>query len=137
MHWVKSCRKAARLVSLRSPRFLSILLLLLSSASAQETTLRTRSNLVLLPTLVKDSQGLIVYGLQAKDFVIEDDGVEQPVRLDETPEGQSISLVLAIQKGRRASYEFPRMQGLRTMLSPLFASGTKHVAVVGVSSPLE
>jgi VWFA-related protein len=88
----------------------------------------------LLPTLVKDSQGVIVYGLQATDFIVEDDGVEQPVRLDETPEGQPISLVLAIQKGRRAAYEFPRIQGLKTMLSPLFASGTTRVAVVEFDS---
>ncbi|PWT84729.1 MAG: hypothetical protein C5B58_04240 [Acidobacteria bacterium] len=113
----------ARWVSLRRSTFLSIFLALLSAAFGQETTLRTRANLVLLPTLVKDSQGSIVYRLQAKDFIVEDDGVEQPARLDETPEGQPISLVLAIQKGRRASYDFPRMEGLRAMLSPLFEMG--------------
>jgi hypothetical protein len=32
--------------------------------------------------------------------------------MDEAPEGQPISLVIAIQRGRRASYEFPRLQGL-------------------------
>jgi VWFA-related protein len=75
-----------------------------------------------------------VYGLQTKDFIVEDDGVEQPVRLDETSEGQPVSLVLAIQKGRRAAYEFPRIEGLRTMLGPLFASGTTRVAVVEFDS---
>jgi len=29
-----------------------------------------------------------VYGLEAKDFVVEDDGVEQAVHLDEAAEGQ-------------------------------------------------
>lgn len=82
--------------------FLLILIALLASALSQETTVRSQANVVLIPALVKDSQGSIVYGLQAKDFIIEDDGVEQPVRLDEAPEGQPISLVLAIQRGRRA-----------------------------------
>jgi len=113
---------------------LLILLLSIAGVAAQQTTLRSRSNLVLLPTLVQDSHGAIVYGLQAKDFIVEDDGVPQPVRLDETPEDEPISLVLAIQKGRRASYEFPRMLGLKTMLSPLFASGTTRVAVVEFDS---
>ena len=130
---MKSCRKIARQASLRTPVVL-LTLALASAAFAQDTTLRSRSNLVLVPTLVKDQQDAIVYGLQSKDFIIEDDGVEQSVRLDETPEGQPISLVLAIQTGRRASYEFPRMQGLKSMLSPLFAPGTTRAAVVEFDS---
>jgi VWFA-related protein len=110
---------------------------LFPAASAQDTTLRTRSNLVLVPTLVKDIQGTIVYGLHADDFVVEDNGVEQPVRLDEAPEGQPVSLVIAIQRGRRASYEFPRMQGLRTMLTPLFDIGNSRIAIVEFDSQVE
>jgi VWFA-related protein len=106
-------------------------------ALSQETTLRSQSNLVLIPALVKDRQGGIVYGLQAKDFIVEDDGLEQPARLDEAPEGQPISLVVAIQRGRRAAYEFPRMQGLKSMLDPLFGLGTARVAVVEFDSQVE
>ena len=92
---------------------------------------------MLVPALVKDPQGGIVYGLQAKDFIVEDDGVEQAARLDEAPEGQPISLVVAIQRGGRAAYEFPRMQGLKSMLDPLFALGTARVAVVEFDSQVE
>jgi len=105
-------------------------------ALSQETTLRTQSNVVLVPALVKDQDG-IVYGLQAKDFIVEDDGVEQSVRLDETPDGQPISLVVAIQRGRRANYEFPRMQGLKSMLDPLFEAGKAKVAIVEFDSQVE
>src|SRR5258708_42790 len=115
MRSMKCCRLTARRANLRAGALCFICLSLLPTASDQETTLRTRSNLVLVPTLIKDSQGAVVYGLQTSDFVVEDNGVEQPSRLDETPEGQPISLVVAIQRGRRASDEFPRMQGLRAM----------------------
>jgi VWFA-related protein len=108
--------------------------LLAASALAQETTIRSQANVVLIPALVKDQQGEVVYGLAAKDFIVEDDGVEQAARLDEAPEGQPISLVVAIQTGRRAYYEFPRMQGLRSMLDPLFAQGTARVALVEFDS---
>jgi len=104
------------------------------SALPQKTTLRSQSNIVLVTALVKDAQGGIVYGLQAKNFVVEDDGVEQPARLDEAPEGQPISLVVAIQKGRRAYAEFPRIQGLSSMLDPLFALRTARIAVVEFDS---
>lgn len=122
----------ARLADL--PRVALFVILVALLAVAQETTLRSRSNLVLIPTLVKDQQDGIVYGLEAKDFVVEDNGVEQTVHLDEAPEGQPVSLVLAIQTGRRANYEFPRMQGLKTMLDPLFAMGTARVAIIEFDS---
>jgi VWFA-related protein len=153
MRWMKCWAKTARrdnrrLIILQSFANFFVLALLAAVAfpqatdkatspeTTQETTLRSQSNLVLVPTLVKDPQGGIVYGLQAKDFIVEDDGVEQAVRLDETPEGQSISLVVAVQCGRRASYEFPRMQGLKSMLDPLFALGTSRVAVVEFDSQI-
>jgi len=135
---MKSWAKTARRDRLRhtGPTFL-VLMLLGGIALPQETTLRSQSNVVLVPVLVKDQQGGIVYGLQAKDFIVEDDGVEQPIRLDEAPEGQPISLVVVLQRGRRASYEFPRMQGLKSMLDPLFSQGTARVAVVEFDSQVE
>ena len=92
---------------------------------------------MLVPALVKDAEGGILYGLQAADFLVEDNGVEQAVRLDEAPEGQPISLVVVVQRGRRAAAEFPRMQGLRTMLDPLFELGTARVAVIEFDSHVE
>lgn len=60
----------------------------------------------------------MVYGLQAKDFIAED-GVEPAVRLEESPESQPIWLAIAMQSGRRASYEFPRIRGLRLIVEPI------------------
>lgn len=90
--------------------------------------------MVLIPTLVKDRQGGLVYGLQVKDFIVEDDGVEQSARLDEAPEGQPISLVIAIQTGRRANYEFPRIARLNSMIEPIVDGGYAEVAVVEFDS---
>ena len=149
MRWMKFWVKSARRDSLRRagtsvsvltfPLVLTLLVLMLLGTIAlpQQTTLRSQSNVVLIPALVKDRDGGIVYGLQATDFLVEDDGVEQVTRLDEAPEGQPISLVVAIQRGRRAAYEFPRMQGLKSMLDPLFALGTARVAVVEFDSQVE
>ncbi|MGA9508719.1 MAG: VWA domain-containing protein [Candidatus Sulfotelmatobacter sp.] len=111
--------------------------LLTGSALCQETTLHTQSNVVVIPALVKSVQGEVVYGLEAKDFVVEDDGVEQAVRLDEAVEGQPVSMVIAIQRGRRADYEFPRMRGLSAMLDPLVAEGHGAVAVVEFDSHVQ
>src|SRR5271167_3127353 len=74
--------------------------------SMQEPTIRARSTVVLAPTLVKDAKGEVIYGLTANDFIVTDDGVEQRLRLDETPAAEPVSLVVVIQKGGRADYEF-------------------------------
>ena len=136
---MKCWKRLARRAKLRrSSLYLLLPALLISYAASQETTLHTQSNLVLIPVLVKNQQGEILYGLQAKDFAVEDDGVEQPVRLDEpAEESQPISLVIAIQCGRRASYEFPRIQRLNSMLEPIVSQGHAKVAVVTFDSQVQ
>jgi VWFA-related protein len=110
------------------------LLFLMPMALAQEQpTFRTQSNVVLVPALVRDKTGEVVYGLQAKDF-IEDDGVPQNVHLDEAAESEPVSLVVAVQCGRRADFELPRMHGLSAMLDPLLQQPGTKVAIVAFDS---
>ena len=57
-------------------RVCPLVLLLMSGAVAQQdSNLRVQSNVVLVPTLVKDAEGHVVYGLTQKDFAVDDDGV--------------------------------------------------------------
>jgi VWFA-related protein len=105
-------------------------LLVIGSLPQQTPVLRSQSNVVLVPTMVKDASGEIVYGLNAGDFILEDDGIEQPVRLDDAAESDPISLVLAVQTGRRAKREFPRMQGLNSLLNPVFDQLGSRVALL-------
>jgi VWFA-related protein len=105
-----------------------------SGAQEQEPLFRARTNVVTVPVLVRDEHGQAVYGLQASNFVVQDDGVAQPVRLDEAADFEPISLVIALQTGRRASREFPRMRGLGSMLDPIFAQPESRVALVEFDS---
>jgi VWFA-related protein len=106
----------------------------------EEPTFRTQANVVLVPALVRDKSGDVVYGLKADDFIIEDDGVPQTARLDESAEADPVSLVVAVQVGRRADYELPRMHGLAAMLAPVFTEPGSKVALLAFDSqvhPLE
>ena len=110
-------------------------LLVFGPAAAQrEPTFSTESNVVLVPTLVMDPKGNAVYGLQAQDFIIEDDGVGQAVQLDDSGEAEPLSVVVAIQTGRRAWREFGRVQGLSPMLAPILDQNRTHVAVLAFDS---
>ena len=105
-------------------------LLVIGSLPQQTPVVRSQSNVVLVPTMVKDASGEIVYGLKAGDFILEDDGIEQPVRLDDAAESEPISLILAVQTGRRAKREFLRMQGLNSLLNPVFDQPGSRVALL-------
>ena len=113
-----------------------LLLLFAVAAGQQAPTFRTQGNLVPVPTLVRDAAGNAVYGLQAQDFIIEDDGVEQAVYLDEPPEAEPISLVIAVQCGRRARREFGRMAGLAAMLDPILSVPQNEAALLLFDSGL-
>lgn len=109
---------------------LLIPVLVLAALCQQVPTLRTQSNVVIVPALVRGADGSVLYGLKAEDFVIEDDGVSQAVHLDDSVETEPISVIVAIQIGRRAQREFPRMRGLHSLLNPIFDQPDARVALV-------
>jgi VWFA-related protein len=91
---------------------------------------------VLVPALVRDAHGNIVYGLQASDFVVRDDGVPQRVHLDDAEEqvAPPVSVLVAIQTGRRAKREFPRIRGLASMLLPTLDQQGSQIGLVEFDS---
>ena len=111
-----------------------VLLLVSGAAAQQDSSLRVQSNVVLVPTLVKDAGDHAVYGLTQEDFVVDDDGVEQTIHLDDSAESEPASVVVAIQTGRRAWREFSRMRGVGPMLIPVFNQPRSRVALVEFDS---
>ncbi len=97
-------------------------------------TLRTRTNLVLVPTLVESKTGEPVFNLTAKDFVVADNRVEQKIHLDPETYDQPISIVVLVQVGRSAVREFYKYQGLPTMVEALAGHNQHRVAVVEFDS---
>jgi VWFA-related protein len=116
---------------------LLLLFFFIGTAPAQDPTFHSQSNVVIVPTLVKDNRGKAFYGLAAKDFIIEDEGVEQAVRLDETIDAEPVSVIVAIQTGGRADYEFQRIHGLSAMLEPILSAGETQVALVEFDSKVQ
>ena len=100
-------------------------------------SLRTQSNVVFVPALVKDHAGKLVFGLHAKDFMIEDDGIEQQVSMDEAEPQEAVSLVIAIQSGRSALYEFQRMKGISSMLDQIVSQPQVQTAIVVFDNNVE
>src|ERR1700733_12909538 len=117
--------------------FLTQLFLAQALLAQDEPTFRAESNVVLVPALVRDASGHAVYGLQAKDFILEDNGVPQTVHLDDETQPEPLSIIVAIQIGRSARHEFPRIRGLNSMLGPILEEPRTQVAIVEFDSGIQ
>ncbi len=104
------------------------------SSHAQQITLRARSNLVLVPTLVESKGGEPVFNLKAQDFVVKDNGVAQKIHLDPDSDQAPMSIVVLVQVGRSAGREFHKMVGLPTMIGALAGNTQHRTAVVDFDS---
>jgi len=115
---------------------LTLLLLLFPgrSVAQQGRSFNARANLVPVPKLVKDANGNAIYGLH--QHIIEDDGVQQPVHVNEAAEAEPISLIIAVQCGRRAKQEFPRIRTLASMLDPILSQPGAETALLLFDSKL-
>lgn len=105
-------------------------------ASAQDatSTLQMRSTLVLVPTTVRTKSGAPVFTLKAGDFAVTDDGVQQPVRLEEDAGSLPLALVVVVEAGGAGAGRLDQYRGLGTMVQSV-AGGVPHkLALVGFDS---
>ena len=128
---------------MRPIRYFLPLLILLSLCTAAQSiaqdtpqtarpgyTLQTQSNLVALPTQVEWKHHEILYTLKAEQFVVEDNGVPQKIKLDEDTDALGLSLVVAVECSRSAVMEFAKLRGLSTMIDAITGAAPREIAVV-------
>jgi VWFA-related protein len=97
-------------------------------------TLRVTANEVLVPTLVEKRGGGIVYGLKPDDFVLEDNGVPQKIRVQEEMDTAPVSLVVAVEEGGVSALEFDKLAKLGPLLDLFLSDGKGQAALVGFDS---
>jgi VWFA-related protein len=97
-------------------------------------TLRITTNVVLVPTLVEKDHGQVIYGLKASDFVVEDNGVPQKLRVEEDMDTAPVALVVAVEQGRASALEFDKVAKLGPLLDLFLGDGKSEAALVGFDS---
>ena len=121
-------------------RLLTIALLLTTARvlaqTADDTTIRVASRLVVVPALVQNSGKNVAYSLRAEDFQLTDRGLLQKLSLDEAKD-QPLSLVVLMQTGGAAVREFDKYTGLETMLAEILDGAPNQVAIVNFDSQPE
>jgi len=100
------------------------------SQDEHPSTISVRSNLVLVPALVKTKAGAVVYTLTANDFILTDDGVEQPLRMEDDAGGEPLALVVLVQTGSDGAMHLNELSELVPTLEAVIGAVKHKVAVV-------
>src|SRR5271157_3986494 len=106
----------------------------LPAAHPDVPTLRVTTQEVLVPTLVEKRGGSIVYGLKPADFVLEDNGVPQKIRVQEEMDTAPVSLVVAVELGGVSVLEFDKLAKLGPLLDLFLSDSRSQAALVGFDS---
>ncbi len=104
------------------------------SSHSDATTLRVTAQEVLVPTLVEKRGGGIVYGLKQDDFVLEDNGVRQKIRVQEEMDTAPVALVVAVEEGGVSVLEFDKLAKLGPLLDTFLSDSRSEAALVGFDS---
>jgi VWFA-related protein len=93
--------------------------------------LRTQTTVVLVPALVRNGQGELIFTLKASDFRVADDGIEQRLTLDEDTGSEPLALVIAVETGRAGARKLDAYRNLTAVIGAVVGGVPHRVAVVG------
>ena len=100
----------------------------------ETANLRVTTTEVLVPTLVEKRGGGILYGLKAGDFVLEDNGVPQKIRVQEEMDTAPVALVVAVEEGGASVLEFDKLAKMGPLLDVFLTDPRSRAALVGFDS---
>lgn len=104
------------------------------AAKGAAPNLRVTTTEVLVPTLVEKKGGGILYGLKPSDFVLEDNGVPQKIRVQPEMDTAPVALVVAVEQGGVSVLEFDKLARLGPLLDVFLFDPRSQVALVGFDS---
>jgi VWFA-related protein len=100
----------------------------------ETANLRVTTTEVLVPTLVEGKGGSILYGLKPQDFVLEDNGVPQKIKVQPEMDTAPVALVVAVEQGGVSVLEFDKLARLGPLLDVFLFDPRSQVALVGFDS---
>ena len=108
-----------------------VLLLAISVLQAQDTTIRTKVPLVVVPTSVTDRQSHPIESLSEPDFLLLDNGRPRPVRVDlSDSDSAPIALVLAIQSSGFSEPAIKKLRKTAAVISQAVLGANGEAAVL-------
>ena len=103
-------------------------------ATQASPVITANSTVVLVPAMVTTKKGEPVFTLTAKDFTLTDDGIAQPLALEEDNGGEPLALIVAIQTGGAGARQLPKYSNLPLLVDNLVGNVPHKVAIVSFDS---
>jgi len=105
-----------------------------AQSSQQSPVITANSTVVLVPAMVTTRNGEPVFTLSASDFTLTDDGVPQPLTLEENNGDEPLALIVAIQTGGAGANQLAKYRTLPLMIETLVGSVPRRIAIVTFDS---
>lgn len=99
-----------------------------------EASLRVVTNEVLVPTLVERKNGEVIYGLKPTDFILEDNGQPQRIRVEEEMDTAPVALAVVVEMGGAGQLEFDKLAHLGPLLELFLGDPASQAALIGFDS---
>jgi VWFA-related protein len=120
---------------MRSLSSLIFLLCLTGMCLAQERgtgqpRLTVHSTLVMVPVFVNTKEGDLVFGLNADDFLLTDNGLPQVLTLEQDTDSQPLALAIVVETGGAGAAHLSDYQELDSVLDALVGNVQHRVAVI-------
>jgi VWFA-related protein len=93
-----------------------------AAAGGQSPIFTGQTANVLVPVLVRNEAGEVVYTLRAEDFLLTDDGVPQKLTILEDTESEPLALVIVIEVGGAGGRQFEKYERMIPPLAPMLPS---------------
>ena len=116
---------------LQRPSMRIVALLLVLAAPGPGAVCKSTATLVIAPTTITDAKGHYVDGIDPDNLILYDNGVRQPIHVDES--FNPISLVVAIQTSESSAAVLDKFGSSGNLLSDLLAGDRGEIAVVTFS----
>ncbi len=97
-------------------------------ADVQSPVFTAQTTAVLIPALVRNKAGALVYTLQASDFRLTDDGVPQLLTLERESNAEPLALVVVLEVGGAGARQFQNYSTIAPPLAPMLPSIVGNVA---------
>jgi len=104
------------------------------SAPLPAATLSVTTTNVIVPALVENGKGEVVYELKAENFTLTDNGVPQTLHLIDDLDTTPVSLVVCLERGRSSELQFTKFVRLAPLVEQFLGTGNGEVALVEFDS---
>src|SRR5580698_6012232 len=99
-------------------------------AAPPDVKLTVRSTLVMVPVFVTGGDGNVVFGLNAEDFTLTDNGVPQAIQIEDDTDAQPLALAIVVETGGSGSRHLDDYRALGPILDALIGNVEHNVTVI-------